>query len=133
MTDYENLYLVYIEPIGKNLLDWYEYEFIFSETPDIVWGNDWDCKLPLYCTNLRPEESTYSLTKRLKTNIPLKVIQENSCFSIEMATYNIVALGWEDITNYESYPEDGRLIFNFGESYISIENKLSKRHQLFIE
>ena len=32
----ENLYLVYIEPIGKNLLDWYEYEFIFSETPDIV-------------------------------------------------------------------------------------------------
>ena len=36
MTDYENLYLVYIEPIGKNLLDWYEYEFIFSETPDIV-------------------------------------------------------------------------------------------------
>ena len=113
MTDYENLYLVYIEPIGKNLLDWYEYEFIFSETPDIV--------------------STYSLTKRLKTNIPLKVIQENSCFSIEMATYNIVALGWEDITNYESYPEDGRLIFNFGESYISVENKLSKRHQLFIE
>ena len=50
-----------------------------------------------------------------------------------MATYNIVALGWEDITNYESYPEDGRLIFNFGESYISVENKLSKRHQLFIE
>ena len=33
----ENLYLVYIEPIGKNLLDWYEYEFIFSETPDIVY------------------------------------------------------------------------------------------------
>ena len=129
----QNLYLVYVEPIGKNLLDFYEYEFIFSETPEIVWGNDWDNMAPLYCGDLRPEPSTYSVTKRLKSNIPLKVIQNNSCFSIEMAINGIIALAWEDISDYEKYPDDGRLIFYYGQNYFEVENMLAKKHQLFIE
>ena len=77
----EDLFLVYIEKIGKNLMDWYEYEFIFSENPDIVWGQNWEQMCPCVCGDLRPDKSTYSVVKRLKTQIPLKCAQENSCFS----------------------------------------------------
>lgn len=126
-------YLVYIEPIGKNLMDWYEYEFIFSETPDIVWGLNWEQTIPSICGDLRPDSSTYSYSKRLKTNIPLKVAQQNSCFSMQDVIDGILALSWEDISDYDEYPEKGRLIFRFGERYIDVENKLASRHQLFSE
>ena len=37
-----NLKLVYVNPIGKNSSDEYEYEFFFSETPEVVWGEEYD-------------------------------------------------------------------------------------------
>lgn len=129
----ENLYLVYVERIGKNLMDWYEYEFIFSETPDIVWGQNWEQMCPCVCGDLRPDKSTYSIVKRLKTQIPLKCAQENSCFSMQDCIDGVIALSWEDISEYEEYPETGRIIFKFGEKYFDVENKLALRHQLFIE
>ena len=39
----DNAYLVYVNPIGINSVGWYEYDFYFSETPNIVWGYGWDC------------------------------------------------------------------------------------------
>lgn len=129
----EDLFLVYIEKIGKNLMDWYEYEFIFSENPDIVWGQNWEQMCPCVCGDLRPDKSTYSVVKRLKTQIPLKCAQENSCFSMQDCIDGVIALAWEDISEYEEYPETGRIIFNFAEKYIDVENKLAIRHQLFIE
>ena len=37
-----NLFLVYVNPIGKDSNGLYQYEFFFSETPKNVWGEDWD-------------------------------------------------------------------------------------------
>lgn len=129
----DEFFLVYVEPIGKNLMDYYEYEFIFSETPDIVWGQSWEQMCPSVCGDLRPDRSTYSLVKRLKTNIPLKSAQQNSCFSMQDAIDGVIALSWEDISDYDEYPENGRLIFYFGETYMDVENKLASRHQMFNE
>ena len=45
----------------------------------------------------------------------------------------IIACAWEDISEYEEYPEPYRLVFNFGEKYDSVESKLAQRHQFFSE
>lgn len=131
MENNDNLYLVYIEPIGKNSLDMYEYDFLFSETPDIVWADDWAEQCPSACDNVRPDESMISLTRRLTTIIPFGLAQKNSCFSMQDCVDGIISLAWEDMSEYEEYPEPIRLIFSFGEKYDSVEDKLAQRSQFF--
>lgn len=126
-----NLYLVYVELIGKNPSDQYEYDFFFSETPEVVWGTNWESKPASICGDLKPETTTYSRIRRLKSIILFDTAQGNSCFSMMDAIDGVIALAWENIDFYESYPEAGRIVLNYGDSYITVENKLAKRHQLF--
>ena len=126
-----NLHLIYINPIGKNSNDLYEYEFFFSETPDIVWGEDWDNPCPAACENTLPDPETYSEVKILKTNIPLLCAQNNVCFSLSNCIDGIICLGYEDISEYTEYPEPIRLVFQFAENYDSIIEKLELRETMF--
>ena len=126
-----NKYLIYINPIGKNSNDLFEYEFFFSETPDIVWGEDWDNPCPAACENTLPDPETYSEVKILKTNIPLSCIQNNVCFSLSNCIDGIICLGYEDISDYTEYPEPIRLVFQFAENYESIIEKLELREIMF--
>lgn len=126
-----NKYLIYINPIGKNSNDLYEYEFFFSETPDIVWGEDWDNPCPAACENTLPDPETYSEVKLLKTNIPLFCMQNNVCFSLSNCIDGIVCLAYEDISTYTEYPEPIRLVFKFSEEYNSVEEKLNMREIYF--
>ena len=126
-----DLHLVYVEPIGLNSHDLYEYDFLFSETPDIVWAEDWGDQCPAACGNMRPENEMISTIKRLTTIIPLGVAQKNACFSMQDCIDGIVSLAWEDISEYEEYPEPIRLIFDFGEGIEDVEDKLARRSQFF--
>ena len=126
-----NKYLIYINPIGKNSNDLFEYEFFFSETPDIVWGEDWDNPCPAACENTLPDPETYSEVKILKTNIPLLCTQNNVCFSLSNCIDGIVCLGYEDISDYKEFPEPIRLVFQFAENYDSIIEKFELREIMF--
>ena len=128
-----NLYLVYVELIGRNSNDILEYDFLFSEAPDIVWGNDWAEQCPSACDNMRPDDSMITATKRLTSIIPFSMAQRNSCFSMQDCIDGIVAIAWEDISEYEEYPEPMRLVFSFGEPYESVVEKLEKRLQFFAD
>lgn len=127
----DNLKLVYVKPLGVNSSKLYEYDFIFSDVPENVWGVDWGQPRPSLCKNMDPDPSTYSKVRHLKTNIPFITAQENNCLSMEYAVEGIIALCYEDISQYEEYPQEGRLIFKFGDSYQDVEDTLAKRHQLF--
>ena len=127
----ENLHLVYVEPIGLNSHDMFEYDFLFSETPEIVWGEDWAEQCPAACDNMRPGNDMISEIRRLATIIPFGLAQKNTCFSMQDCIDGIVALAWEDMSEYEEYPEPIRLIFGFGETFGSVEDKLARRHQFF--
>lgn len=129
----ENLYLVYVEYIGKNSLDMNEYEFLFSENPETVWGEDWAEQCPAACHGLRPTSDMIAEKKRLATMIPFGLAQGNTCFSMQDCIDGIVALAWEDMSDYEEYPEPMRIVFRFGEKYREVEDKLSIRHQFFSE
>lgn len=132
MENTENLRLIYIEPVGSNSLDLFEYEFLFAENPDIVWADDWAEQCPSACQNMRPGNDMVAVTKRLATIIPIGVIQNNSCFSMQDCMDGIVSLAWEDISDYEEYPEPIRLKFDYGEEYESVRDKLASRSQFFL-
>lgn len=122
----ELLRLVYVKPIINNWEEnYYEYDFLFSENPDIVWGVDWNDNVPKLCGDISPEPSTYNLVKRIKTNIPFSVIQENSCYSMEYAINRSVALSYINLQGLDTYP-NSRLVFHFGDSFSYVETELSK-------
>lgn len=123
--------LVYVKPICKNTNGTYEYDFFFSETPEYVWGPDWDIDTPSSNGDLTPEESTYSEIKRVITTLPLKTLEETSCYSMEYATYGILALAWIDIENLEEYPENGRMTLKFGFSKDKVESLLDSQYWKF--
>lgn len=118
--------LVYVKPICRNTNKTYEYDFFFSETPEFVWGPDWDVDSPASNGDNTPDSTTYSDIYRVRTDLPLKTIEETSCYSMEYATYGITALSWIDIENLEEYPENGRLVMKFGETIDEIQEKLAK-------
>ena len=121
----DKLHLVYVRPVlnGADKKN-YEYDFLFSETPEVVWGIDWDDNAPNLCGDISPESSTYSVVKRVRSMFPLRVIQENSCYSMEYAINGSVALAWLDLDGMEEYPENGRLVLHFGEKYLDVEAKI---------
>ncbi len=125
--------LVYVRPAFKNTDGTFEYEFFFSETPDFVWGPFWDIDNPSINGDITPEESTYSTIRRVQTTLPLKTAEETSCYSMEYATYGILALAWIDIENLDEYPEHGRMTLHFGESFDSVQEKLWKYGWDFFE
>ena len=126
MENKNKLKLVYIRPITDGLDKRnYEYDFLFSETPEVVWGLDWTDNTPNLCGDISPEPSTYSVVKRVRSMFPLKVIQENSCYSMEYAINGSVALAWLDLDGMDEYPKGGRLVLHFGETYLNVESKIT--------
>jgi hypothetical protein len=126
-----NLKLVYVNPIGKNSSDKYEYEFFFSETPDVVWGEDWNVQSPASCGDMKPESTTYSEVKRLTTEIPFFCAQQNTSFSMADMIDGIIACAFEDISFYDDYPEPYRIVFKFGEDIEEVQEKLNSRNVNF--
>ena len=118
------LKLVFVNPVINNK-SYYEYDFLFSETPDVVWGVDWTDNVPNLCGDISPDPSTYDLIKRIKIELPLKVIQENTCYSMEYAINGSVALAYLNLEGLEEYPTH-RLCFHFGDSYEEVKKELNK-------
>ena len=120
--------LVFVKPICKNTDQTYEYDLFFSDTPDIVWGVDWDCNTPGLIENdeITPDSTTYCKIVRIKVPFPLKTVQETYCYSMEYAIARIIALSWIDIENMEEYPEKGRMVLYFGDSYEHVKGVLSE-------
>ena len=120
--------LVFVKPICKNTDQTYEYDLFFSNTPDIVWGVDWEVNTPgLVSTDeITPDSTTYNKVVRIKIPFPLKTVQETYCYSMEYAIARIVALSWIDIENMEEYPEKGRMVLYFGDTFEHVRGVLSE-------
>lgn len=88
----KELSLVYVYPVGHNSQDVYEYEFFFSETPEVTFGDYWYVMCPAACGDVTPEESSYSEIRHLKTDMKLICAQENTCFSMQDCIDGCIAL-----------------------------------------
>ena len=120
--------LVFVKPICRNTDQTYEYDLFFSDTPDIVWGVDWECNTPglVASDEITPDSTTYNKVVRIKLPFPLKTVQETYCYSMEYAIARIIALSWIDIENMEEYPEKGRMVLYFGDTFEHVQGVLSE-------
>lgn len=116
------LFLIYINMVGKDYKGNLLYEFIFSDTLENVDGEEWDT----YPASGRPEPPHDNFIKkvgRLESELNLDVIQNSDTFALWDAVDGVIALAWENINAYDSYPEK-RLCFKFGEPIQEVESKL---------
>lgn len=121
----KGLYLIYINHVGKNYKNQFMYEFIFSDTIKDIDGEGWDT----FPASGRPEPPHDIFIKevgRLESILRLDVVQNSDTFAVWDAIDGVIALAWENINAYESYPEH-RICFVFGETIESVEEKLYEK------
>jgi hypothetical protein len=126
----KNLYLIYVNMVGKDYKGNLIYEFIFSDTTKNIDGEEWDT----FPASGRPEPPHNNFIKgvgRLESELNLEVIQNSDTFAVWDAVDGVIALAWENINAYESYP-DKRLCFKFGEPIEDVEGKLYE-HDLILK
>lgn len=128
----DDIKLCFIKYIGEDINGEKEYELLFTDKIDEFWGDNFEYMPSCLCNELIPFNNSYNLVKKIKTNIKLSLIQNSCCFSFQDAIDGIVAIAFEDISEYEEYPQQGRLIFNFGDDYDNVMDELNKR-EIFIE
>lgn len=121
----KDLFLIYVNKIGKNHRGQFLYEFIFSDTTEEVNGTDWD----VYPASGRPEPPNEEFIKKvgvLESDLKFDIIQESDTFAVWDSIDGVVSIAWENINDYDTYPEK-RLFFRFGESLKKVEDKLYER------
>jgi hypothetical protein len=121
----KELFLIYINKIGKDYKENYLYEFIFSDTIKNIDGDDWDT-FPASGRPSAPHDHFIKKVGRLESELNLDVIQDSDTFAVWDAVDEVIALAWENINAYESYPEK-RLCFKFGEQLSDVEAKLYEK------
>ncbi len=119
------MYLIYVNKVGSNYKSEYLYEFIFSDNTDNIDGEDWDA-FPASGRPSPPSKHFIKLVGRLESDLKLDVIQNSSIFAVWDAVDGVIALAWENIDAYESYPEK-RICFTFGEELQSVKDKLYEK------
>ena len=124
--------LCFIKYVGEETGGYYRYEFVFTNNTSEVFGEDFNQKPACLVNNLMVDEKYIWEVHTVKMKIKLELIQDNCCFSVSDCYDGIVSLAWEDISEYDEYPEEGRIFFRFGETLDEVEEKLAVKHVLMI-
>jgi hypothetical protein len=122
--------LVYINQIGSDWTGKNIYEFLFSEHESIedIDGDDWDA-YPASGIPSSPNPSFVHKVGKLTTELKFDLIQYSDTFAVFDAVDGVIALGWENLLDYDEYPEK-RLYFVFGEDITSVEDKLYEKDHI---
>ncbi len=118
-------YLIYVNYVGKDYKGNHIYEFLFSDSTEKIDGENWDT----FPASGRPEPPHDIFIKKalvLKSDLKLDVIQNSDTFAVWDALDGVVALAWENVNDYDTYPEH-RMCFQFGETLEEIKNKLYEK------
>ena len=119
--------LVYVNELGPNYKGDNIYEFIFSDLDD-VWGDDWDAE-PASGKPSPPEINYIKKVGVLKNSeVQLELIQNSDYFGVYDAIDGVISLAWENSNSDEILVHKiKRLVFQYGETVESVENKLYER------
>lgn len=119
--------LGFIRLIGEETDGYYRYEFIFTDNIDEFWGENFEYKPACLVNDLTPMDEYITEIHIVKMKIKLDLIQNSCCFGFQDCADGIIALAWENMDDYDDYPEErGRLFFKFGETLEKTEEKLAK-------
>ena len=88
----ENLYIVFAENTGEDEAGNYFYRLLFSDDPDIVWGDNFDISPSGIIPDLEPGSNSIKKEYLLTTKIKLQTAVEGTWFSIQDCIDGIIAL-----------------------------------------
>lgn len=88
----DNLFIVFAENVGEENEEKYFYRLLFSNNPDIVWGNNFNITPSGIIPDLEPDSATISKEYLLTTNIKLTTAVESTWFSLQDCIDGIIAL-----------------------------------------
>ncbi len=119
--------LVFVNELGPNYRGDNVYEFIFSDKEN-VWGEGWD-ESPSMSKPEPPNLEYITEVKILKNSgLELTLVQDSDFFSFYDSIDGVIALAWEDEeSNYVINKKFDRLVFSYGESLKSVEDKIYER------
>ena len=120
-------YLIYVNELGPNYKGDNIYEFIFSDSKEDIWGEDWGANP----ANGYPKPPDLDYVKKvgvLKNDlIQLEVIQNSDYFSMIDSLDGVIALAWEKDSETIDFTIKKRLVFNFGDEEQLVKDKLYER------
>ena len=120
-------YLIYVNELGPNYKGDNIYEFIFSDSSENIWGENWDSK-PSNGYPLPPDlEYIKKVGTLINDDLSFELVQDSDVFSVIDSMDGVIALGWEKETNDIDFSLVKRLVFRFGESEDDVKNKLYER------
>jgi hypothetical protein len=120
-------FLIYVNELGPNYKGDNIYEFIFSDTIENVWGENWESK-PSNGYPLPPNLEFIKKVGVLKNDkITMSVVQNSDFFSMVDAIDGVIALSWENESDDIDFDFHTRLVFRFGDDEKSVKDKLYER------
>lgn len=126
-----NIKLIYIHNLGLNAENKFHYNFYFIPNSMELCNENWqEDNVGLFNERYITDENT--ITYSLISQIPLALITNNLCLGMKHAIDGVVALGWEDISDYEEYPDEGRLVLYYGMSLEEVNELLSIKSEELI-
>ena len=119
-------YLIYINGMGPNYKGENIYEFIFSDSIDEVWGENWESKPANGYPSPPDVEHVKKVGVLTNGEITLELVQESDVFSIQDAIDGVLALGWEKEEEID-FSLVKRLVFKYGDQEQDVKDKLYER------
>ena len=120
-------YLIYVNELGPNYKGDNIYEFIFSDTLEKIWGDNWESK-PSNGYPIPPDLEFIRKVGTLKNNqVTLSVIQNSDYFSMMDSMDGVIAMAWENENDDVDFDHQKRLVFRFGDEETTVKDKLYER------
>ena len=120
-------YLIYVNELGPNYKGDNIYEFIFSDTLEKIWGDNWESK-PSNGYPIPPDLEFIRKVGTLKNNqVTLSVIQNSDYFSMMDSMDGVIAMAWENESDDVDFDHQKRLVFRFGDEETTVKDKLYER------
>lgn len=120
--------LCFIKHIGENIGGQNIYKLLFTSDVDSFFGENFEYKPCGLCNELIPNEGSYDEEYTFITNIKLDLIQDSTCFGFQDCMDGCVALAYENMDDYDEYPEPCRLVLQYGMDIDEVMGKLAQRN-----
>ncbi len=119
-------YLIYINGLGSNYKGENIYEFIFSDTTEDIWGENWEARP----ANGYPSPPDIEHVKKVGVltngDVTLELVQQSDVFSVQDSIDDVIALGWEKEDEID-FSLVKRLVFRYGDQEQIVKDKLYER------
>ena len=120
-------FLCFIKEVTKLIDDKFVYDFVFTNEPEMAWGEYFNIAPSSVIPNLMIYEESIGEIWRIESPYYLVLAKNSSCFSMQDSFDNIIPLAFVDIEKHDLILYNEKVLkFEFGEAQESVEKKIKE-------